>query len=614
MTKPDQKTISLFRRIARVVAPPPKLTVSEWADQFRRLSSEASAEPGQWRTDRAPYQREIMDALNDEEVETIVVMSSAQVGKTEIILNAIGYYVHQDPSPMMLVQPTLELAQAFSKDRLSPMARDTPELKKRMAGAKSRDSGNTMLHKTFPGGHITMAGANSPASLASRPIRIVLLDEVDRYPISAGTEGDPVTLVSKRATTFHNRKRLLVSTPTTKGASRIESAYEDSSMEQWSLPCPSCGDHQPLVWAQIRFEDASMACKYCGAIHSEIEWKNGHGKWIARKDNSKVRGFHLNELASPWKRWETIIEEFLEARRNGTETLKAWVNTSLGEPWEEKGERLDEDILYNRREMYHADVPEGVKVLTAAVDTQDDRFEVEIQGWGAGHENWHIQYHVIYGDLKQQQVWMDLDEYLKRTWEDVEGRKFPIALTCMDSGGHFTNEVYRFCKERAARRIFAIKGEGTGDGTRLPLIIGTSTNNRYKATVVRLGVDEGKSKVMSALKTPLVDKDGNRMRGYCHFPLSTPERNRGYERQYFEGLTAEALHTRVKMGVPYQVWVKVRARNEPLDLAVYNRAAIEILQPDLDNMQPFCTGVIPNASSRVVGTRKKGVASKGIQV
>ncbi|MDQ0114369.1 phage terminase large subunit family protein [Paenibacillus harenae] len=608
MQKIDTRTKCLFCRIARVVAPPPKLTISEWADLYRRLSSEASAEPGQWRTDRAPYQREIMDALNDDEVETIVVMSSAQVGKTELILNVIGYYVHQDPSPIMLVQPTLELAQAFSKDRLSPMTRDSPELKKRMTSAKSRDGGNTMLHKSFPGGHITMAGANSPASLASRPIRIVLLDEVDRYPVSAGTEGDPVTLVSKRSTTFLNRKRVLVSTPTIKGASRIETAYEESTMEQWCLPCPSCSDHQPLDWKQIRFDDASMVCKHCGAIHSELEWKASTGRWIARKENSKVRGFHLNELASPWKRWSTIIEEFREAKRGGPETLKAWVNTSLGETWEEKGEQLDEDILLKRREMYHADVPDGVKILTAAVDTQDNRFEIDVMGWGAGHESWRIQYRVIYGDLKQPQVWTDLDEFLQRTWTDAEGRKFRIAITCMDSGGHFTNEVYRFCKERHARRVFAIKGESPGDGTYLPLIAGTSTNNRYKATVVRLGVNEGKSKVMSALSLSPTDEAGNKVQGYCHFPLTTPDKNRGYDRQYFEGLTAEALQTRYKMGSPYQVWVKVRTRNEPLDLAVYNRAAIEILQPNLDlplppmREEPAATATPPQTRQRRRGT------------
>lgn len=612
MAKPSNKTVALFRRLARVVAPPPNLTVSEWADQNRRLSSEASAEPGRWRTERAPYQREIMDALNDDETETIVVMSSAQVGKTEIILNTIGYFVHQDPSPIMLVQPTLELAQAFSKDRLTPMVRDTPELRKRMGSAKARDGGNTMLHKTFPGGHITMAGANSPASLASRPIRIVLLDEVDRYPVSAGTEGDPVTLVSKRSTTFHNRKRVLVSTPTIKGASRIETAYEASSKEQWCLPCPSCGEHQPLAWAQILFDSASMFCKECGAIHPEQEWKAGVGRWIARADNRKVRGFHLNELASPWKRWATIIEEFHEAKRSGNETLKAWINTSLGETWEEKGEQLDEDILYNRREMYHADVPDGVKVLTAAVDTQDNRFEVEVQGWGAGHENWHIEYHVIFGDLKQPQVWADLDEFLQRTWTDADGRQFRIAITCMDSGGHFTNEVYQFTKARSSRRVFAIRGESPGDGTYVPLIAGTTDKNRYRATVVRLGVDEGKSKVRSALMQPAVDENGNKLPGFVHFPLTTPERNRGYEKSYFEGLTAEEMQKRFRMGAPYYVWVKIKARNEPFDLAVYNRAAIEILNPRLDDMMPLAIGQASQPRAPAGQKKRGGVVNRGL--
>lgn len=611
MSVARKRTEALFKRIARVVAPPPNLTVSQWADTYRRLSSEASAEPGQWRTDRAPFQREVMDALNDDETETVVVMSSAQVGKTEIILNAVGNYIHQDPSPIMAVQPTLEMAQAFSKDRLSPMCRDSPELKKRMAGSRARDSGNTVLHKTFPGGHITMAGANSPASLASRPIRIVVLDEVDRYPVSAGTEGDPVMLVSKRSTTFHNRKRLMVSTPTIKGASRIETAYESSSMEQWCLPCPSCGEFQPLSWAQIVFDGAQMACKDCGCLHGEQEWKANSGRWIARKENRKVRGFHLNELASPWKRWETIIEEFKEANAGGPETLKAWVNTSMGESWEEKGEQLDENSLYNRREMYHADVPDGVKVLTAAVDTQDNRFEVEVQGWGAGHESWRIEYRVIYGDLKQPQVWKDLDEYLQRTWTDAEGRRFRIATTCMDSGGHFTNEVYKFSKAREGRRIFAIRGDSPGDGTYLPLIAGTSDNNRYRATVIRLGVDEGKSKVTSALTLPLADEDGNRVPGCCHFPLTTPERNRGYEKQYFEGLTAERKEKRVRKGVPYYVWVKVKARNEPFDLAVYNRAAIEILQPNLDAPLPpiIPVGSAPTPAMPQQRQRRRGTTS-----
>ncbi|MFC4102922.1 phage terminase large subunit family protein [Paenibacillus xanthanilyticus] len=624
MNETLRKTADLFRDIARSVAPPPKLAVWEWADRNRVLSSESSAEPGPWRTSRAPFQREPMSAITDNRYETIVLMWSSQVGKTELELNTVGYFSDHDPAPMMFVQPTLIMAQDFSKDRLAPMYRDSPKLRKIMR-VKSKDSGNTVLRKSFPGGQIVLAGANSPASLASRPIRIVLCDEIDRYPASAGTEGDPVSLVTKRTTTFSNRKRILVSTPTIKGVSRIEKFYEDSTKEEWCLPCPSCDEYQPLKWSQIKYDydeakkktlRADHACRACGALHNEQEWKAGYetkGKWIARQDHSTTRGFHLNELASTFVTWETIVHNWKEANKAGKEALKTWINTSMAETWEEKGEQLDEDSLLRRREMYHADVPEGVKVLTAAVDTQDNRFEVDVIGWGAGHESWRIQYHIIYGDLNQAQVWADLDEFLQRTWMDGEGRRFRIAITCMDSGGHFTNEVYRFCKERLARRVFAIKGDSPGDGTYLPLIAGTSTNNRYKATVVRLGVDEGKSKVVSALKLPFVDEAGNRVAGCCHFPLSTTDRIRGYEKQYFEGLTAEEMQTRYKNGVPYSVWVKVKARNEPFDLAVYNRAAIEMLNPNLDAPlpPPAVPGGVPvgGPGSGSSGRRRRGTTS-----
>ncbi|MGG3504768.1 phage terminase large subunit family protein [Paenibacillus lautus] len=626
-----KRTLQLLQETVKLVAPPPPLGIDEWADEHRVLSPEASAEPGPWKTDRAPYQREPMRAISDPSVETVVLMWASQLGKTDLQLNTIGYFTGHDPAPIMVIQPDLMVARDFSNDRLTPMYRDSQQLSKLVVKDKSRDSRNTILYKSFPGGRINIAGANSPASLASKPIRVVIADEIDRFPVSAGKEGDPVSLVRARTKTFYNKKLVLVSTPTIKGASRIEELYEDSTMEQLHLPCPSCGELQSLEWAQLKYEydketnqcvKVEHVCKFCGVLHAEHEWKKDYAKnavWIPQKKHATTRGFKASTLyATINVTWKDIVNDWYKAQRGGPELLKTFVNTVLAEPWEEKGEQLDEDVLYNRREMYHADVPDGVKVLTAAVDTQDDRFEVEVQGWGAGHENWRIHYHVIYGDLKQPLVWADLDEFLKRTWEDAEGRKFPIALTCMDSGGHFTNEVHRFCKERSARRLFSIKGEGTGDGTRLPLIIGTSTNNRYKATVVRLGVDEGKSKVMSALKIPMVDEFGNKSRGFVHFPLTTPERNRGYERQYFEGVTAEALHTRQKMGVPYQVWVKVRSRNEPLDLAVYNRAAIEILQPDLDNMQPYCTGGFKVSSQieakPVAAKRRTGVVSKGVQI
>lgn len=620
--KIDKKSLRLLKETLKLVAPPNPLSIDEWADQYRVLSPESSAEPGPWKTERAPYQREPMKAISDPSIESVVFMWASQLGKTDIQLNVIGYYTGHDPAPIMVIQPDLAVAKDFSNDRLTPMYRDSPQLSKLVVKDKSRDSRNTILYKTFPGGRINIAGANAPASLSSKPIRIVIGDEVDRFPASAGKEGDPVSLVTARTKTFYNKKLVWVSTPTIKGASKIESLFEDSTQEYLNFPCPSCEELQTLSWLQIKFEydeenrtctDVHHACKHCGALHQEHEWKKDYSNraiWIATKEHSKVRGFHLNSLAATINyTWKDVVDDFKKAKRGGVETLKTFFNTVLAESWEEKGEQLDEEVLYNRREIYHADVPEGVKVLTAAVDTQDNRFEVEVQGWGAGHENWHIEYRVILGDLKQPQVWADLDEFLKRTWTDIEGRHYPIAITCMDSGGHFTNEVYKFCKERAARRVFAIRGESKGDGTYLPLYIGTSDKNRYRATVLRLGVDEGKSKVMSALQQKAVDENGNKLPGFVHFPLSTPDRNRGYELPYFDGLTSEERRKRIRLGKAYYVWVKVKERNEPFDLAVYNRAAIEVLNPKLDEEMP---PVITNRTGAVRKRKRRGTLSRGI--
>lgn len=567
------RTLKLFQKVAQKVAPPPKLTVSEWADTHRKLSSESSAEPGQWNTDRAPYQKEMMDAVNDPAVETIVVMASSQVGKSEIINNTIGYFIDYDPSPMMLVQPTIDLAQAYSKDRIAPMLRDTPALKNKVKDVKSRDSENTQLHKKFPGGHITLSGANSPASLASRPIRVVLLDEVDRYPASAGTEGDPVSLVSKRTQTFWNRKRIMTSTPTEKGTSRIEVAYEDSTKEKWCLPCPSCGEYQPLTWGQLHFESVTHICKECGTMHDEYDWKAGKGKWIAENpERKKVRGFHLNALSSPWKRWDDIIEEFREAKKGGSEMLKTFVNTILGESWEEEGEQVSQDSLMERCESYQTDVPRGALVLTAGVDVQDNRLEVEVVGWGRGHESWGIDYQVFFGDPGQMALWKQLDDYLGSTFTHEEGHQMRISAACVDSGGHYTSEVYRYCKKRELNRIFAIKGKG-GDG--IPFVGSFTRNNRERCALFTLGVDEGKTKLMSRLQ---LDEVGP---GYCHFP-----KKQCYDEQYFRGLTSEKRVLRYRKGKPYYEWKKESgARNEPLDVRNYATAALEIMNPNFDKLK-----------------------------
>jgi len=568
--------LSWKKEAATMWAPPPLRTVSEWADQERRLSSESSAEPGRWNTARAEYQRGIMDAVCDPAVETVVVMSSAQVGKTEFLLNVIGYFVDQEPAPILLTQPTLEMAQAFSKDRLAPMVRDTPTLKGRVADPKSKKTGNTLLHKTFPGGHITMAGANSPASLASRPVRAYLADEIDRYPVSAGTEGDPVSLGRKRTQTFWNRCVLLTSTPTIKGVSRIEAEYELSDKRRFYVPCPHCQHFQPLIWAQVNWEgrdplEAMYCCEECGGLWSEIERKNAvkRGEWRATEDFNGRAGFHLNELYSPWSTLAGIVTAFLEAKGN-PETLQTWTNTVLGETWEVTGDVVDRGQLYGRREYYAAAVPAAAVVLTAAADVQDDRIEVGVEGWGVGEENFKVDYRVFYGDPAQPELWRRLREYLDQRFLHESGNELPIACAVVDSGGHYTEQVYKFVKPLEARRVYAIRGRGQ-DGT---FVNRPTRNNNQNVPLFTLGVDTGKEVLSARLR---ITEPGP---GYQHFPV-----NDTFTEEYFAQLTAETCVTEKVRGVARRVWKKIRPRNEAWDIAVYNLAALYILNPSFAHLK-----------------------------
>lgn len=575
-------TVDLFTRIFKTLEPPPDLKISEWADRFRRLSGEAASKGGAWDTDTAPYQREIMDAISDDSIRKVVVMSAAQIGKTDaFLLNTIGYYIHYDACPILLMQPTLSMAETFSKDRLMPMVRDTPVLRGRISD-KARTSGNTIFKKSFPGGRITMTGANSPTELRSRPIRILLADEIDAYPATAGNDGDPLVLGAKRLTTFWNRKEVYVSTPTVKGISRIEVEYENSTQEEWNVPCPSCGEYQPLTWGQIKFDrdeagevtSVSHVCKHCGVISTEYEWKEQFikGKYIAKHPERKVRGFHLNSLASTLTPlgWKQIVKDFLvadeERKKGNIELYKAWTNTELGETWEEDGHQIEDSVLMKRRQKYNCEVPEDVVVITAGIDTQDDRFEVEVVGWGIGYESWGIQYAKIYGDPKLPEVWEKLDEFLLQTFEKKDGTVMKIKCACMDSGGHFSNEVYKFCKARYHRGIFAIRGKGGAD---VPYIPRPTKNNRVKAFLFTLGVDTGKSLLFQRL---VIDEEGP---GYCHFPR---EEEKGYDEDYFKGLTAEKMVLHYKKGRPMFEWEPKQKgmRNEPLDVRNYAQAAVVI--------------------------------------
>ena len=482
---------------------PSNLKISEWADKYRKLSPESSAEAGAWNTSRSPYQKEIMDVFNEPNIQRIVVMSSSQVGKTEIILNTIAYYVDQDPSPMMIVQPTLQMGQAFSKDRLSAMIRDTEKIRECFKEARTRDSGNTVLHKKFPSGHLTIVGSNSASGLASRPIRVLLLDEVDRYDASAGTEGDPTELAIARTKTFFNRKIYMCSTPTVKGLSRIESAFLESDQRYYYVPCPECDHKQKLVWKNVIWEEdkpetARYACENCGSLidESKKQWMLKHGEWIASAPTHNTAGFHISELYSVWSTWGEMATAFLEAKKQ-PETLKTFINTALGETWEEQGDSLEHETLLQRRLNYdYTNLPEDILVLTAGIDTQKDRLEIQTCGWGKSYECWVVDYKIFWGDPNAPNVWQELDNYLKQRFRTESGRVLPISCTCIDSGGHHTNQVYHFTKPRQGRRIFAIKGASQAGK---PIANRPSFVGKNKAVLYPVGTDTAKEAIFARL-------------------------------------------------------------------------------------------------------------------
>lgn len=556
-----------------MLTPPPDMTISQWADARRRLSPESAAEPGRWTTSRAEYQRGMMDSVSDPSVHTVVIMSSAQVGKTSIMENVIGFFIDQDPSPILVLQPTLEMGQTFSKDRLAPMLRDTPALYGKVQEVKSRDTGNTMMRKSFPGGQLTIAGANSAASLASRPIRVLLADEVDRYPVSAGTEGDPVSLAKKRTATFWNKKIVLVSTPTIKNQSRIEAAYKESDQRHYLVPCPDCGHEQRLMWAQVRWDEgkphtAQYCCIECGTLWGDAQrWAAVRkGRWQATAPFNGTAGFHLSELYSPWRKLSETAEDFLSSKHD-PERLQTWVNTSLGETWESSGETVEMDVIDGLREVYGPDdLPNRVMYATAGVDTQGDRLEVEVVGWAKEEESWGIGYHVIYGDPAQKAVWEELDGLLTETYRTESGKVIRIKATCIDSGGHHAEAVMRFCRDRAKRRVHAIKGFG---GAGKPIWPVRASRAKTRDLVYMVGVDTAKDTIYARLQ---IAEPGP---GYCHLPADPAT---GYDEGWAEQLTAEQKVTRHKEGREYAVWFLPKGkRNEALDCRVYALAAMKSL-------------------------------------
>lgn len=585
------------------MTPPDDLTVSQWAEAKRRLSAESAAEPGPWRTERTPYLREPMDAFTDPKVRHIVMVAASQVGKSEFLNNCIGYIIDEDPGSILFVHPTTIDAQEYSKLRIAPMLRDSPALRQKIAAPKSRDSHNTILQKAYPGGILTMCGSTEAHALASKPIRYVFGDERDRWAMSAGNEGDPWDLAMARQTTFYNAKAVEVSTTTIKNASAIESAYYTGTMERWNSKCPNCGEYHEIRWSDIRFEHEEIivahkktfkvgkvyyVCPGCGCISSEAQMKRAPAKWIAENPEAYAQGtrsFWLNAFVSQWASWESIVLKYLNAI-GSTKKMQVVYNTCFGEPWEDRGDIEDEDSLLARREDYGKDdngepveLPQGVLVLTAGVDTQDDRMEYEIVGHGHFGETWGIEKGIVMGRPDDDSTWNKLDEMVfDRVLRFQNGVGLRVSMSFVDEGGHFTQDVRLQCRARIGKKVFCIKGM---PGQDKPY---TAPPKKQKIIVrqiavgtcwqYQIGVDSGKEIIMDNLR---VQTPGAK---YCHFP-----KRDDYGSAYFTGLLSETKVYDPNKKQPWS-WKKIpgHERNEPLDCRNYANAAFRALPKNLDEI------------------------------
>jgi len=559
--------------------PEQPLTVSEWSDRYRRLSSKASAEPGPWRTDRTPYLREPMDCLSSEStVQRVVMMFAAQTGKTEAGSNWLGYVIDHAPGPMLCVQPTVEMAKRLSKQRLESMITETPCLSEKIAPARARDSGNTMFSKEFSGGIMLLTGANSATGLRSAPCRYLFCDEVDGFPSDVDGEGDPVALAERRTTTFARRKILLTSTPTVKDFSRIEAEYLRSDQRRFYVPCPICGAMDWLKWGQLKWDDgrpetARYQCEHCGErfeeLHKPAMMRAGEWRATAPAGNGRTAGFQLSGLYSPlgWCSWEQLVDDFLRAKGDAP-ALKAFVNTRLAETWEEDyAAKISADGLMEKRLAYRSGLcPAGVVLLTAGVDVQDNRLAVTVWGWGEGETGWMVWHQELMGDPTMTEVWGQLDQVLATEWDTENGKTLKVVQMAVDSGGHCTHEVYRYVRDRVGQGVVAIKGSSRRNSPAVGKGNKVDVNWRGKVlrrgvTLYQLGTDTIKTTLFGRLRH-------NQQAGGLHFGMAA-------DADYFKQVTSERQALRYHRGFPIREWVKKAGdRNEALDCMVYAYAAM----------------------------------------
>jgi len=558
----------VWRKALEHLQPPPNYTPAEWAEENIKIPL-GNAIPGPIRFANAPYQIEPLNMFADPDCEQITLMWGAQLGKTQLLNCAMGYYIAHEPASQMMMQPSQGDLHTWLETKFNPMIEQNEALNDRVAKPRSREGVNNQNMKSYPGGFLMFAWAGSPRTMRGRSAPKIYCDEVDGYEYNA--EGHPVSLLWQRAATFGDQRKLLVtSTPTIKNASFVEKSFESGDRRRYWVPCPHCHQEILLLWSQVMWdkdadgnhlpESAYYCCQLCGSSINDTEKRMAvqQGRWIAERDFVGHASYHISELYSNFRRWRDIVRSFLEKKR--THDLQSFVNVSLAETWEEAGEQIDDHNLAERRETMQK-IPDAAIILTAGVDVQDNRLEISLIGWGRDDESWVISHDTLYGDPSTPQMWTALDSQLMRQYETESGRKIAIRATCIDSGGHFTNSVYAFCKKNMGRRIFAIKGVG-GEGK--PISGRPSKNNVAKCPLFPIGVDTVKDLLFARMR---IQEEGP---GYMHFSDELND-------EYFKQLTAEKIVTRYQRGFKRRVFEKVRPRNEALDCMVYALAAYTII-------------------------------------
>lgn len=590
--------------------PPPEMTISQWAEKYRILAGTASSEPGRWSNARTPYLVEIMDELSPQSSATdVVFMKGSQIGGTEVLINTALYYIKHCPSPIGQFQTTEQTAKRFLKQRENPAFT--------AMGMNDLFYGDEMYIKEFPGGILTTGWSNSPSNFRSAPFCISLCDEISEWPDDCGGQGDPCELARRRTTNFPRRKLFWNSTPGIEGECRITKMFELGDQRHYQVPCPHCGELHKWEWGNVVWDCDSngkalpqtvrMRCPHCGEEYGEYHKTElmALGQWVAENPDGEYPSFHINALYSPlgWYSWANAVSDFVKAKGD-VNKMKSFTNNVLGEPWSlDGGKVIDPNGLMSRCEEYEAEVPDGAVVLTAGVDVQDDRLEVEIVGWGKGLENWGITNRILIGNPSEQGVWDALDSILMASYRNSLNENLYVAATLIDSGGHHTDDVYRYTAKRERRNVFACVGKA---GLARPLVTRPQKTKKslvYNASLVNVGVDIAKDQFYDWIS---IENPGP---GYCHFPAKPDE----YNQEYFAQLTAEKRFKKWVRGSQVWAYKKLRPRNEALDKRNYARGALNIVGIDVDKFADAGRKFLRNVASPVRRLSGPRLVSGGIR-